>query len=102
MFISKKFIPRRTFLRGAGVTLGLPLLDSMVPAQTPLGKTAAAPVRRFMGIWHRRGARILESSAGGFQLRIFIYHQTSGAVSQSSNVHFRNGHAGSYGQHRGT
>src|SRR5580698_8823907 len=56
MFISKKFIPRRTFLRGAGITLGLPLLDSMVPAQTPLNKTAAAPVRRFMGIWHPHGA----------------------------------------------
>src|SRR5271170_75668 len=56
MFISKKFIPRRTFLRGAGVTLALPLLDSMVPAQTPLNKTAAAPVRRFVGIWHPHGA----------------------------------------------
>ncbi len=50
MFISKKFIPRRTLLRGAGITLGLPLLDSMIPAQTPLGQTAAAPVRRFVGI----------------------------------------------------
>jgi Protein of unknown function (DUF1552) len=56
MFISKKFIPRRTFLRGAGVTLGLPLLDSMVPAQTPLNQTAAVPVRRFMAIWHPHGA----------------------------------------------
>ena len=36
--------------------LGLPLLDSMVPAQTPLSKTAAAPVRRFLGIWHPHGA----------------------------------------------
>ena len=34
MFLTKKFIPRRTFLRGAGVTIGLPLLDCMVPAQT--------------------------------------------------------------------
>jgi len=56
MFIEKKFIPRRAFLRGAGITLGLPLLDSMIPAQTPLAKTAAAPVRRFMGIWHPHGA----------------------------------------------
>ena len=56
MFISKKFIPRRTFLRGAGVTLGLPLLDSMVPAQTPLNKTAAVPPKRFLGIWHPHGA----------------------------------------------
>jgi hypothetical protein len=56
MFISKKFIPRRTFLKGAGVTIGLPLLDSMVPAQTPLNKTAAVPAHRFLGIWHPHGA----------------------------------------------
>ena len=56
MFITKKHIPRRTFLRGAGVTLALPLLDSMVPAQTPVSKTAASPVKRFVGIWHPHGA----------------------------------------------
>src|SRR2546421_4097453 len=56
MFISKKHIARRTFLRGAGVTLALPLLDSMVPAQTPLRQTAASPVKRFVGIWHPHGA----------------------------------------------
>ncbi len=42
-FISKKHLPRRTFLRAAGVTMALPLLDSMVPAQTPLARTAANP-----------------------------------------------------------
>jgi hypothetical protein len=56
MFITKKHIARRTFLRGAGVTLALPLLDSMVPAQTALKNTAASPVRRFVGIWHPHGA----------------------------------------------
>src|SRR5205823_2970627 len=56
MFISKKHLPRRTFLRGVGVTLALPLLDSMVPAQTPLRKTAAVAPRRFVGIWHPHGA----------------------------------------------
>src|SRR6266853_3714402 len=56
MFLTKKHIPRRMFLRGIGVTLALPLLDSMVPAQTPLQKTAASPVRRFVGIWHPHGA----------------------------------------------
>jgi hypothetical protein len=56
MFISKKFVARRTFLRGAGITLALPLLDSMVPALTPTRLTAAAPVRRFVGIWHPHGA----------------------------------------------
>src|SRR5213083_3027725 len=56
MFIAKRHIPRRTFLRGAGVTLALPLLESMVPALTPLRLTAAAAVRRFVGIWHPHGA----------------------------------------------
>jgi hypothetical protein len=56
MFITKKHIPRRTFLRGAGVTLALPFLESMVPALTPLRLTAAAPTRRFVGIWHPHGA----------------------------------------------
>src|SRR6186713_201145 len=44
--ITKKFIPRRTFLRSVGATLALPLLEAMVPAATPLAKTAAKPVRR--------------------------------------------------------
>jgi hypothetical protein len=56
MFITKKHLPRRTFLRGAGVALGLPLLDSMVPAQTPLEKTAAVSKSRFCGIYVPHGA----------------------------------------------
>jgi len=44
--ITKNFMPRRTFLRGVGATMALPLLESMVPAATPLAKTAASPVRR--------------------------------------------------------
>ena len=36
MFLPKKHIPRRTFLRGAGVAVALPLLDAMVPALQPL------------------------------------------------------------------
>src|SRR5262249_10852019 len=47
MFISKKHLSRRTFLHGAGVTIALPFLESMVPAQTPLARTAAAPTQRF-------------------------------------------------------
>ncbi len=46
MIITKKFMPRRTFLRGVGATMALPLLDAMVPAATALAKTAANPVRR--------------------------------------------------------
>jgi len=46
MFITKVSLPRRTFLRGAGATLALPLLDAMVPALTAAVATAATPVRR--------------------------------------------------------
>lgn len=55
-FITKKHLSRRAFLRGAGVTVALPLLDSMLPAQTPLAKTAATPKNRFCGIYVPHGA----------------------------------------------
>ncbi len=44
MIITKKHLHRRTFLRGiAGVTVGLPLLDAMIPALTAQSKTAGVP-----------------------------------------------------------
>jgi hypothetical protein len=56
MFITKRAIPRRTFLRGAGVTLALPLLESMVPAATALAQTpAGAPKPRFVGVFYPHG-----------------------------------------------
>jgi hypothetical protein len=55
MFISRRHIPRRTFLKGAGITLALPLLDAMIPARTLLAQTAAAPKQRFMGIFFPHG-----------------------------------------------
>jgi hypothetical protein len=46
MFITKKHLSRRTVLRGAGAALALPLLDAMIPANTALAQTAAAPKLR--------------------------------------------------------
>ena len=46
MIITRKALPRRTFLRGMGATVALPLLDAMVPSMTVLARTPAAPVRR--------------------------------------------------------
>ncbi|MBN1240471.1 MAG: DUF1552 domain-containing protein, partial [Gammaproteobacteria bacterium] len=40
--ITKRSLPRRTFLRGAAAAVGLPLLDAMVPA---LSQTKPAPKR---------------------------------------------------------
>src|SRR5262245_57067306 len=45
-FLTKKHLSRRTFLQGVGVTMALPLLDSMIPAATALGQTAAASTAR--------------------------------------------------------
>lgn len=45
MIITKKALPRRTFLRGLGVTLALPLLDAMIPSLTALAYTPADPAR---------------------------------------------------------
>ncbi len=46
MIITRKSLPRRTFLRGLGAAVALPLLDAMAPALTATARTAAAPVRR--------------------------------------------------------
>jgi hypothetical protein len=56
MFITKKHLSRRTFLRGAGVTMALPLLDAMIPASTALAQTAAAPQLRMGFIYFPHGA----------------------------------------------
>jgi hypothetical protein len=55
-FITKKHLSRRTFLRGTGVTLALPLLESMVPARTALAQTAAQPKTRMGCIYIPHGA----------------------------------------------
>jgi hypothetical protein len=46
VFLTKKHLSRRTFLRGSGVALGLPFLEAMVPAATALAQTAAVPKTR--------------------------------------------------------
>jgi hypothetical protein len=58
MIITKKALPRRTFLRGMGASLALPLLDAMVPSMTALAATAAAPVRRLGFVYIPMGCDI--------------------------------------------
>jgi hypothetical protein len=45
MFIAKKHLSRRTFLRGAAVGVGLPLLDAMIPAAMAQPAAAQTPTR---------------------------------------------------------
>jgi hypothetical protein len=56
--IIQKALPRRTFLRGLGVTVALPLLDSMVPALAAVQTTAARGVRRFGAIYVPNGVEM--------------------------------------------
>ncbi len=58
MYISKKHLSRRTVLRGMGASVALPFLDAMVPAQTPIDRTAARPKSRLAAI------EIVHGSAG--------------------------------------
>jgi len=71
MFITRKHISRRAVLRGAGAALALPLLDAMLPAQTPLAKTAAATPTRFTGIFVPHGMApgwwVPEKTGTGFE-----------------------------------
>src|SRR5436309_5283162 len=57
MFITKTKLSRRTVLRGMGATLSLPLLEAMVPALTPVVKTAGNPTKRFGAIFVPLGER---------------------------------------------
>src|SRR5215470_17629327 len=65
MIITKKSLHRRTFLRGAGATLALPLLDAMVPASTALAATAAAPVKRLGFVYIPMGAHMPQWTPAG-------------------------------------
>jgi len=67
MIITRMALPRRTFLRGAGVALGLPLLDAMVPALSAMSKTAAAPTPRMLWTYAPNGILLEDWYPGGKQ-----------------------------------
>src|SRR6187455_2149380 len=73
MFITKRALPRRLFLRGLGVAVGLPFLESMVPAMTALAQTAARPKTRFGAIYFPNGAIveqwIPDQAGAGFEFK---------------------------------
>jgi len=73
MFVMKRSLPRRTFLSGMGVMVGLPLLEAMVPAFTALAQTAAKPRARFGAVYFPNGAIvdqwIPEQVGAGFEFK---------------------------------
>jgi len=56
MFITRRSLPRRTFLRGMGTAVALPLLDAMLPSLTALAQTPARPRTRFGAVFIPNGA----------------------------------------------
>jgi len=64
MYLTRRHLSRRTVLRGAGVTLALPLLDAMIPAATALAQTAAVPRLR-MGFFYIPHGAIMGNTVHG-------------------------------------
>jgi hypothetical protein len=60
MIITKTALPRRTFLRGMGATLALPLLDAMFPALTSMAAAPASPARRLGYVYIPMGMNPVE------------------------------------------
>lgn len=55
-FVTKKSLPRRTFLRGVGATVALPLLESMLPAMSSVARAQQLSPTRFAGVFVPHGA----------------------------------------------
>src|SRR5213082_1305986 len=101
MFITKKALPRRSFLRGVGATMALPLLDAMVPAATALAKTAANPVRRLGFVFMLMGCDITRWTPPGEKLDQLSPILSSLApvrehVTAISNLELQNAYPGSH------
>ena len=101
MIITKKALGRRTFLRGMGATLALPLLDAMIPAATALAKTAAVPVRRLGFVFMPMGSDITRWTPPGENLDQLSPILASLApvrehVTALSNLELQNAYPGSH------
>ena len=101
MIITKKALARRTFLRGIGATLALPLLDAMIPAATALAKTPAVPVRRLGFVFMPMGCDITRWTPSGDNLEELSPILKSLApvrehVTAISNLELQNAYPGSH------
>jgi Protein of unknown function (DUF1552) len=106
MIVTKMALPRRTFLRGLGATVALPLLDAMVPAMSALAATPARPVRRLgyvyipMGMnpvpWTPRAeGRLTELSPSLASLQPYLDHLTILTNLELKNANTTGNHASS-------
>ena len=102
MIITKKALPRRTFLRGAGATLALPLLDAMIPSMTALAATPAAPVRRLGFVYIPMGATISQwtpstvGALGELPMILRSLEPVRDQLTVVSNMELRNAYPGTH------
>jgi hypothetical protein len=100
-FTTRNAMPRRTFLRGVGATLALPLLDAMIPAMAASAKTAA-PVRRLGYLFMPMGAdmtRWTPSGSGKLDELSFILSSLEPVkehVSVITNLEVKNAYPGTH------
>jgi len=95
MFVTNKHLSRRTFLHGMGVTMALPLLESMVPAVSTLAQGAAAPRSRLACIYFPHGAIMNKwkpaTTGAGFELSDILqplkpFYNTINVISDTSHA----------------
>ena len=102
MIITRKALPRRTFLRGMGAAVALPLLDAMVPSMTAFARSPAQPVRRLGFVYMPMGCdlprwtppsatRLTELSPTLQSLRPVVDH-----VTVISNLELKNAYPGTH------
>jgi hypothetical protein len=103
MIIMKKALPRRTFLKGLGTTLALPLLDAMIPPMTALADTAANPakLRRLGYVYMPMGCDISRWTPPGDTLdelspTLFSLEPVKQHVTAISNLELRNAYPGTH------
>ena len=103
MIITKKALPRRTFLKGMGASLALPLLDAMVPAATAATRTVATPVRRLGYVFMPMGCDITrwtphsaDGTLGELSPILNSLGSVKGHVTAITNLELRNAYPGSH------
>ena len=103
MIISKKALPRRTFIKGVGASLALPFLDSMVAAATPLSSVPGLPVKRLGYVFMPMGCDITRWTPMDHNGRLTelspilkSLEPVKGSINILTNMELRNAYPGSH------
>lgn len=104
MIVTRKSLPRRTFLRGLGASVALPLLDAMVPSLTRASETVAAPaqLRRIGYVYMPMGCDITRwtppqaDSLQELSPSLSPLHNVVNDVAVLSNLELKNAYPGTH------